>query len=184
MEEEEDPDITAMMGFGSFGGTKKRKFDQTNSPKSRMDASGANSTQLGVRIKPDLEEEHQELHDTNGTTIHNGPTNDAQPQSHAPSSKAKGKRNQQEAAGLASFLARAQTLPETPHNAEESAMPSTQNESVQNLHAATFSYGGPSISETELYALRRGIKDDAGDTAYFLPSFVEDPWENLLQQRR
>lgn len=51
MDEEENIDIAAAMGFGSFGGTKKRKYDQASSPKSKADASGANSTKLGVRTK-------------------------------------------------------------------------------------------------------------------------------------
>lgn len=30
-----------------------------------------------------------------------------------------------------------------------------------------------------LQALRRGVVNARGDMAYFLPSFVEDPWEKL-----
>lgn len=31
----------------------------------------------------------------------------------------------------------------------------------------------------DLQALRYGIRNDRGDTAYFLPSFIEDPWKGL-----
>ena len=31
----------------------------------------------------------------------------------------------------------------------------------------------------ELEAYRKGIKDKNGDLAYFLPSFIEDPWTKL-----
>lgn len=34
-----------------------------------------------------------------------------------------------------------------------------------------------------LQALRRGIRNDRGDTAYFLPSFLEDPWEKLVAKK-
>ena len=41
------------------------------------------------------------------------------------------------------------------------------------------SFGGAPIPESELRALQHGVVNGAGDTAYFLPSFVEDPWERL-----
>lgn len=34
-------------------------------------------------------------------------------------------------------------------------------------------------SVMSLQALRRGIRNERGDMAYFLPSFLEDPWEEL-----
>jgi hypothetical protein len=182
MDDEEDPDIAAMMGFGSFGGTKKRKYDQTNSPKSKIDASGANSTQLGVRIKPNPNEVSLDF-DDDDTSISN-PTLETQPQSTQTLAKSKGKGKQPDATGLAAFLAHAQTLPDKTASVEQLSLASTHNESTQNRNNATFSYGGPPISENELYALRRGVKDEAGDMAYFLPSFVEDPWEKLEQQQR
>lgn len=30
-----------------------------------------------------------------------------------------------------------------------------------------------------LQALRGGVKNERGDTVYFLPSFIEDPWQKL-----
>jgi len=51
MDDEEDIDIAAAMGFGSFGGTKKRKYDHTTSPQAADGASGANTTQLGARTR-------------------------------------------------------------------------------------------------------------------------------------
>src|SRR5688500_2928203 len=96
--DEEDVDIAAAMGFSSFGATKKRKFDQTaRSPKGRADASGANSTELGVRPK------------RTENIIQTGPQPSAQPQAHS-----------QPASGLADFLARGQSLPDRPESAPQS----------------------------------------------------------------
>ena len=181
MDEEENPDIAAMMGFGSFGGTKKRKFDQANSPKSKIDASGANSTRLGVRMKSDVGEQSNEFHATDDATI--GSTDEAQPPAMS-KSKGKGKAKQVADAGLAGFLARGQALPEAPPSAQQVEQPLPEFGFAKHTDEATFSYGGPPISRSELHALQRGVKDEKGDTAYFLPSFVEDPWEKLEKQRR
>ncbi|TKA50816.1 hypothetical protein B0A49_11402 [Cryomyces minteri] len=40
------------------------------------------------------------------------------------------------------------------------------------------SYGA--LSRQELDALRRGVRNARGDVAFFMPSFVEDPWAGLL----
>lgn len=34
-----------------------------------------------------------------------------------------------------------------------------------------------------LQALRRGVRNERGDMAYFLPSFLEDPWEKLKSKQ-
>jgi len=38
-------------------------------------------------------------------------------------------------------------------------------------------------STMNLQALRRGIRNERGDMAYFLPSFLEDPWANLTPKQ-
>lgn len=162
---EENDEMAAMMGFSSFGGTKKRKFDRANSPKANDEysASGANSTELGVRTK--VSNNEQQSSEGSGTTssLH-------QPSKPLPP-----------ASGLASFLARGQTLPEKPPKAAHN-----QQEPLDEADASasqTVSFGGPSISRAELNALKFGVKDENGDAAYFLPSFIEDPWEKLLSSR-
>lgn len=35
-----------------------------------------------------------------------------------------------------------------------------------------------------LAALRKGVKNERGDTVYFLPSFLEDPWKILEEERK
>jgi hypothetical protein len=167
MADEENDEIAAAMGFASFGGTKKRKFDHTNSPKAKPDASGANSTKLGVRSKKvantdeiDLEDEPSSFADQAPQTHNNTP---ARP------------KNQTSHSGLASFLARGQNLPEKPPTAESDNRTTSGDPPVADM----MSFGGPPISRAELNALRHGVRAENGDTAYFLPSFVEDPWAKL-----
>ncbi|CAN9210015.1 unnamed protein product [Alternaria alternata] len=141
MDDEENDEIAAAMGFASFGGTKKRKFD--HSPKAKPDAndaSGANSTALGVRTKK--------------------------------VASAEDVKN----AGLASFLARGQNLPEHPPPTATTQAPAA---SADQSAGEMVSFGGPSVSRAELNMLRNGVRTENGDTVYFLPSFVEDPWARL-----
>ncbi|CAO2654250.1 Nn.00g109830.m01.CDS01 [Neocucurbitaria sp. VM-36] len=163
--EEDDVDIAAAMGFASFGGTKKRKFDHTNSPKAKVESSGANSTKLGMRTKKTAGEE----------AIENPFTEQVeQSQSHPPTSNANSSTQEVTAnSGLAAFLARGQALPENPSITHR---PSAEEDlSTTDM----VSFGGPPISRAELNALRFGVQNERGDTAYFLPSFVEDPWDKL-----
>lgn len=170
MDEEEDMDIAAAMGFGSFGGTKKRKYDHASSPKaaSKEDASGANTTQLGVRSKKVATDE-----------LGDGVLNDLNPVSAPTTSIHKSKQAPKPAAatGLADFLARAQTLPDKPTTTPDTELAPSQ--ARQLAPEEIVSYGGPTISKAELNALKFGVQNEHGDTAYFLPNFVEDPWEKL-----
>ena len=159
--------MAAMMGFSSFGGTKKRKFDQTNSPKPKDEysASGANSTQLGMRTKTLSNEQQSDLDNVNTASTSQQETKVPPP-----------------ASGLASFLARGQGLPEKPPNIIQPHQPiPPQIDASASEHV---SFGGPSISRADLNALKFGVRTETGDTAYFLPSFVEDPWEKLLSSNR
>jgi hypothetical protein len=158
--DEENEDIAAAMGFSSFGGAKKRKFEQANSPKTNHSASGANSTQLGVRSK-------DAVHDAFQDRVDAVPLNSSTPKSAKPAAST----------GLAEFLARAKALPEKPLHAAEGP-PSIANQEDSSA-TENVSFGGQPISRAEVNALRFGIKNENGDTAYFLPSFVEDPWANL-----
>lgn len=167
--EEDDMDIAAAMGFSSFGGTKKRKYDQSNSPKAKVDASGANSTQLGVRTKKTTSNELENFGDSYDT---------ADVSQTAPSMR--NARKPAAATGLADFLARAQLVPEPSTEAQGTASKSDQNETSA---AETISFGGPSISKAELNALRFGVRNEHGDTAYFLPNFVEDPWARMKSNK-
>ncbi|KAF2195505.1 hypothetical protein K469DRAFT_699098 [Zopfia rhizophila CBS 207.26] len=183
----EEEDIAAAMGFSSFGGTK-RKFNDTNSPKntSKANTSGANSTRLGVRpkITPDeasSEDSIPEFDHESALDVQPSKENDSiQPYQDPQTSRAKGKRNQDAPSGLEGFVTRGQTLEGTRSKTQAAANPAAGNDSP----SATVSFGRQAISQAELNALRQGVKSTEGDTVYFLPSFVEDPWKNLEQHGR
>ena len=156
---DENDEMAAMMGFSSFGGAKKRKFDQTSSPvKEEYSASGANSTELGVRTKALEQQPADSEENTTSTAATKQPPSGG---------------------GLASFLARGHALPAKPPQTS-SVLPTTSEADPQASEMVSF--GGLSISRAELNALRHGVQTEHG-TAYFLPSFVEDPWEKLSRSQ-
>lgn len=156
-------DMAAAMGFSSFGGNKKRKFDASNSPKSQPAGKGANSIPLGVRTK---------------TSEHEGDDSVLQ-STEAP--KPKGKQKQPPTSALADFLARGQVLEAEKYANPKPSIPSGHVQ--EDVSSKTVSFGGPAIPQAELDALRRGVSNEDGDMVYFQPSFVEDPWEKLEQPR-
>jgi hypothetical protein len=192
-EMEMDDEVAAAMGFSSFGGTKKRKFDQASSPKAKLDASGANMTRLGVRPKIVAEEEDvgpdavtETVEDTEATD----PAGSAsQSESHPPASDTKSKSNikhkQPTATGLAAFLSRGHALPDKSPAVNATPHPLTDVPVVQADPAMSemVSFGGAPISRAEVNTLRKGVRDGNGHTAYFLPSFVEDPWEKTKDRQ-
>lgn len=177
MDDMENEDIAAAMGFSSFGGTKKRKYDQTNSPKAKADASGANTTRLGVRSKVELEPDHHANlpHEELGPEAVDSVLLAQEPRT----SKAKQNQTQSAATGLAAFLSRGKDLPERP---VQQVQPSPSRPEEKSDSSVMTSFGGPAISQAELAALRAGVPDGNGDRAYFLPSFVKDPWEPLSRK--
>ncbi|KAH7118778.1 hypothetical protein B0J11DRAFT_75124 [Dendryphion nanum] len=186
----EEDDIAAAMGFSSFGGTK-RKFDQTNSPKMKPGGSGANSTELGVRTKRSPQKEHEDDHSQPITTETEYTPNDAFDPNITPSFKGKQKQKQAASSGLAGFLTRGQSLPERPPvpgaQLPDVQLPDIQRPDVRHVQPddpEPVSFGGPTITKGELHALRHGVLSEHGDFTYFLPSFVEDPWERIKSQQR
>ncbi|KAF2012022.1 hypothetical protein BU24DRAFT_425841 [Aaosphaeria arxii CBS 175.79] len=169
----EEDDIAAAMGFSSFGGAKKRKFDATISPKAKLEGSGANSTKLGVRTTA----QSSEGQDSVESNQQDG-TSDVLPTTETAQANRKGKQRQPPpATGLADFLNRGQSLPDKPADAPAPA--SAHDGQAANDQSEMVSFGGPPISKAELSALRRGVANEEGDVAYFLPTFIEDPWERL-----
>lgn len=171
----EEDDIAAAMGFSSFGGQKKRKYDQASSPKSTANASGANSTRLGVRPKT-IETNAGEGADAPGWKA-----NDIVESTETePNLNATRKLKQPAASSLADFLSRGQNLPDKPVSNEEAPAPNVEEiANVEQDDSATLSFGGPPVTKAALNELRRGVRNEHGDMVYFLPSFVEDPWEKL-----
>jgi hypothetical protein len=172
----EEDDIAAAMGFSSFGNQKKRKFDQaTSPPKPRDSASGANSTRLGVR--PKFAESDVGQGQDSPTWKESAVVESTEP-TEGPVDK--GKLKQAAATSLADFLARGQKLPEKPIIDEKEFTPNAKEIDTDS----TVSFGGPPISKAAMNALRQGVKNEHGDLAYFLPSFVEDPWERLQKNQK
>lgn len=161
-----DEEMAATMGFSSFGASKKRKLDQTHSPKAKPSSSGANSTALGVRPKIT-----NDGNDTSGTAT-GVPSIPKQVQ----------KQDQSTASGLAAFLNRGQNLPDKPPSTNRPQETDQPNQDAEDA-TSMISFGGPPISRAELNALRTGVRADSGDTAYFLPSFVEDPWAKFRKHK-
>lgn len=179
----EEDDVAAAMGFSSFGGQKKRKFDQAGSPKGPS-SSGANSTRLGVRPKLAQEDAGEGL---NNVEVQPSVAENAAG-TPTPPTNTRRKPKQQAASSLADFLNRGHSLPDKPQGtAQDSQLtqPATQPPSSAAAEGAsqTVSFGGPPITRSELNALKQGLKNERGDVIFFLPSFVEDPWERLEQNR-
>lgn len=176
----DEDDIAAAMGFSSFGGTKKRKLDQRNSPSAKADASGANSTRLGVRPKiselGNQKEEHCQRPKVAGDHENILETIEA---AQSPEIKGKGKQKQPAATSLADFLTRGHSLPDKTIDTQPASHSNAQEQDPSSM----VSFGGQPISKAELNALRQGVKNGEGDVAYFLPSFVEDPWEIFEKSR-
>ncbi|KAF2147467.1 uncharacterized protein K452DRAFT_304295 [Aplosporella prunicola CBS 121167] len=125
---EMDPEMAAVMGFASFGASKKRKFHandafvegQSDAKRPKATGTGANMTEIGARK----------------TSIDGAP----QPPDDAPDAEK-----------------------------EDAVTPSHPSLPPK-----------PSASSERPGDLASGFKNENGDMAYFLPSFVEDPWHRLL----
>jgi hypothetical protein len=177
---EVDPEMTAAMGFSSFGAqpnAKKRKYHHDDAVVSiddpRGKSSGANTIELGIRKQRDESD--------SGVP--------PQPKSPEPVSTARDASITHPAgasAGLSQFISEAQSLPPRP-------MPpgANQNYQIPTPSASdpkSFPGGIPKqffdkLDWKELEALRKGVKDENGDIAYFLPSFIEDPWAKLEREQ-
>ena len=91
--------------------------------------------------------------------------------------------------GLSAFLSRGQSLPNAQgHAAPGLALmqePLKQHPDVQLPDrplppvTAEKSNGSGGPMEHSLQAYRQGVRNEKGDMVYFLPSFLEDPWEKL-----
>lgn len=114
------------------------------------------------------------------------PTNRANPRS-------KGRQNQSGPSGLAQFLARGEAFKQvvpaseigdsgTKHSLNavfpsDPSLPTEPTASIPSMPLGTF-------GREDTHVLRKGVRNAQGDVAYFLPSFVEDPWENQRKERK
>ena len=109
------------------------------------------------------------------------------------SPRPKGKQNQSGPSGLAQFLARGEAFKQdvlasengdfgTKHSLDavfpsDHSLPTEPTASIPSIPLGTFGC-------EDTHVLRKGVRNAQGDVAYFLPSFVEDPWENQRKERK
>jgi hypothetical protein len=175
-----DPEIAAAMGFSSFGGPKRRKFNHdavidgvnVNQPHK----SGANTAPLGTR-----------------TAFSNAESNQL-PLEHPSHSNVPGVQdpNARNQAALSHFSPQGFDLPKRPPKPEGQTNRTEKQSESANIDASpkttAFPTGVPKqffdkLTWKELEAFRKGVKDGNGDVAFFLPSFIEDPWAKLERER-
>jgi len=175
IDSEMDPEIASAMGFSAFGGqpNKKRKYNHNlenaaaaiDDPRGK--SSGANTTELGIRNQnASNENEGTEMAAARAGTI--------------------GRHPEGASAGLSQFITHAQSLPPRPGppRIEQSHHSPTRPTAAPS----SFPTGVPAeffdkMTWKDLEALRKGVKDANGDVAYFLPSFIEDPWAKLEREK-
>ncbi|OCL14050.1 hypothetical protein AOQ84DRAFT_281925 [Glonium stellatum] len=175
-------EIAAAMGFSSFGNqlsNKKRKFNPddafVDTSNTNSSSTGANSMQLGVRRKEILNISALHSSQLGGNGGIDGKANPG----------VKGKQKQSGPSGLVQFLARGEALKQdvlasenggfgmkniTTSPPSASSLPNKSTPSIPSIPPGN-------TGRDDMHALRKGVRNVQGDVAYFLPSFVEDPWE-------
>ncbi|TID22270.1 hypothetical protein E2P81_ATG11376 [Venturia nashicola] len=171
-----DPAIAEAMGFSSFGGTKRRKFNHdeaTIDPDiTKPQPSGANTAPLGSR-----------------SNIEHGvglPKRPEHPSYQDPSLSMPAQTYQQ-GFDLPKRPPKPEEWPPTQH-VPQMVEKSTENQIAEtNSPTTAFPTGVPKgffdkLTWKELEQFRKGVKNENGDVAYFLPSFIEDPWAKLERE--
>ncbi|KAL1310941.1 hypothetical protein AAFC00_001164 [Neodothiora populina] len=192
-----DPEIAAAMGFTGFGAqpnSKRRKYnhdaDTFVDGQSRDDdsaqqpsGSGANTTALGVRSKVQAQGA-----DVDVDVDANGEITQVETDVRDEKKKTKGKKKQGgPPLGLADYIAWGESVtsqappavvPSQPL-AAETVLATPAIEYYGGAGAESWPQGMP--SREELAKSRRGVQNARGDMAYFMPSFIEDPWKELAE---
>jgi len=147
-----DPELAAALGFSSFGAqpsTKRRKYN-TYDAVVDVDVphgSAANSLPLGQRPPK-------------SSVIVDNATQNPSPLSKVAEEKRENAINAADGATI--------TPAPLPTNPATSGI--LQDWDVETL-------GPRKFSQSELHALREGVRLPGGTITYFLPTFVEDPWK-------
>lgn len=158
-EVEVDPDMAAMgFNFSSFGAapsTKRRKYNHNDAvvDVANNASTTPNPTIRGSNALP-LGQKRDRKDVASASEVGGGPVE----------AVVEANENAAEAADVAGARA---PLP-SHHNAASASI-------LQNWDVAT--QGTRQYSAAELAALREGVTTANGHVAYFLPSFVEDPWK-------
>jgi len=153
-----DPDMAAAMGFSSFGAapsTKKRKYNHNNAI---VDVSSDATPNLSVRGSNALPLGQRRVPTQLPAAVASGDD--------SVEAVVEANKNAAEAADVAG--ARAPLLSQ--HSAATASI-------LKEWDVAK--HGARQYSAAELAALREGVVTANGHIAYFLPSFLEDPWKKL-----
>ncbi|KAF2402291.1 hypothetical protein EJ06DRAFT_332104 [Trichodelitschia bisporula] len=170
MDEGMDPEMSAAMGFSSFGqqlgANKRKRIGQGSSPGKESPSRGRDETEpknrrlhptpTGSNITPigDVTERRNRRPEPGSVTEHPLPFHHVPPQNDVKSG----------------------------HDVERQPRISKLDNALHELDGVEPLPSGPEgktldqLTRDDLQALRRGVPDARGDLAYFMPSFVEDPW--------
>ncbi|KAI7164804.1 hypothetical protein KC349_g341 [Hortaea werneckii] len=88
-------------------------------------------------------------------------------------------KKQPEAQGSSDLAGSARGANNTPLGQRSALSGAETVASTSEAHADQSPVGAEAPGQPDLQALRYGVKNDKEDTAYFLPSFIEDPWKGL-----
>ena len=155
--ESSEEDVAAAMGFGSFGAKPHLKKKRKTEPSSEQ-GSGSNSLPIGQRKERDTSraEETQNISSL------------GDPVTHAMGEVPPGNPRMSEVAPGHMTLPKRPPSPEHVHQGVTGVGSNVEREP-----------GKLNNGQWDWNALRKGVRDKNGDTAYYNASFVEDPWAAL-----
>ncbi|KAL9634376.1 MAG: hypothetical protein Q9164_004127 [Protoblastenia rupestris] len=152
-------DVASAMGFASFG-TKPHLAKKRKTGKSDMEVSGSNSLPLGSRPDRSANEPQSMPTMSQGSVV----PHSLQDNEHLHIQET------QESSQSKSFDVHAQQQPENASGAFNCPAGHDREE------------GRMGNGQWDWQALRRGVRDERGDTAFYDASFTEDPWAGLRQK--
>lgn len=156
-EELSEEDVAAAMGFGSFGAKPHLRKKRKTEPSSEQ-GSGSNCLPIGLRKERDT----SRAEDTQSISSLRDPV------THAMGEVPPGSPRMSEVAPGHMTLPKRPPSPEHVHQGVKSVGSNVEREP-----------GKLADGQWDWNALRKGVRDEHGDTAYYDASFVEDPWAAL-----
>ena len=156
-EDSPEENVAAAMGFGSFGAKPHLKKKRKTEP-SREQGSGSNSLPVGLR-KETITSRAEEPQSTSSL---------GDPPMHAMAEVPPGSPRMSVLASSHLSLPKRPPSPEHVHEGVKGVALQVETEP-----------GKLANGQWDWNALRKGVRDERGDTAYYNASFVEDPWAAL-----
>lgn len=152
-----EEDISAAMGFGSFGAKPHLKKKRKTEPSAEC-GSGSNSLPIGLRKEKDRNRsDTAQSKSISGDSVTHpvGQVSDGNPH-------------------ISEVVPGQMALPKRPHS------PHHVYPDVKGVGSNVEGEPGKLPNgQWDWNALRKGVRDEHGDTAYYDASFVEDPWAAL-----